>query len=264
MRRPLLPVLFATLAALIAWLIYPNAPDTPHGTPVQPTASTSVAAPFAVVELFTSEGCSSCPPADRLLARLVEEAESNGERVFLLSFHVDYWNDLGWADPYSDPAFSDRQRDYARALEERTYTPQMIVNGQTVFVGSNEARARRAIASALRRPAAASLSLRPVLDGRTLTVGVDGQIAAGVEVHLALVARDVSQRVRRGENAGRTLPHANVVRAFTTVPAGTETATLTLPGDVDPANSLLIGYVQDLATRQILGAAQVMLASEDT
>lgn len=263
MRRPLLPALFAALAALIAWLIYPSAADEPQATPVQPAVATSAAAPFAVVELFTSEGCSSCPPADRLLARLADEAEATGERVFLLSFHVDYWNYLGWADPYSDAAFSDRQRDYARALEERTYTPQMIVNGQTVFVGSNEARARRAIASALRTPATASLTLSPTLDGRTLTVGVDGQVPAGAEVHLAVVAREVTQRVRRGENAGRTLPHAHVVRAFTSMPAGTETATLTLPRDADPANSLLIGYVQDPATRQILGAAQLALASED-
>lgn len=107
-------------------------------------------APVAVVELFTSEGCSSCPPAEELVAELSREAKAG---VFLLAFHVDYWNYLGHADRFSTPAHSRRQRDYAKAWKsERVYTPQMVVNGTSEFVGSDGERARREIALALRRP----------------------------------------------------------------------------------------------------------------
>jgi hypothetical protein len=100
---------------------------------------------FAVVELFTSEGCSSCPPADQVLADV-----SHGAGVYALEYHVDYWNSLGCRDPYSAAAYSDRQRAYADALgEDQVYTPQMIVNGTNAFVGSNRQRAEAAIAAGL-------------------------------------------------------------------------------------------------------------------
>src|SRR5262245_18067196 len=100
-------------------------------------AGDAPAAPFALVELYTSEGCSSCPPADALLSKLVDAARRDGSRVFALAFHVDYWNRLGWRDPFSDPAFSERQSMYAKSFEPR-YTPQMVVNGVQSFVGSDE------------------------------------------------------------------------------------------------------------------------------
>src|SRR5689334_14081460 len=105
----------------------------------------AAAQPFALVELFTSEGCSSCPPADRVLARLAAEARASGRRIFPLSFHVDYWNGLGWRDPWSTRTFTERQRNYARALGWRTYTPQMVINGAEHFVGSDERHARESI-----------------------------------------------------------------------------------------------------------------------
>ena len=105
---------------------------------VQQQSDNETGTPFAVVELFTSEGCSSCPPADNLLGEIVKDAQKGQQRVYCLSFHVDYWNSLGWRDPYSDPAFSRRQREYARAFESvQVYTPQMVVNGSTGFVGSD-------------------------------------------------------------------------------------------------------------------------------
>ena len=100
-----------------------------------------------VLELFTSQGCSSCPPADALLSRLVR----SGEHVAPLSFHVDYWNDLGWADPFSLPAWTERQQSYARALgDNRVYTPELVIGGATGVVGSQEAAVSRAIAGATR------------------------------------------------------------------------------------------------------------------
>ena len=103
-------------------------------------------APFAVVELFTSEGCSSCPPADAFLADLIETARESGQRVFGLAFHVDYWNYIGWTDPFSSSDWSDRQRRYAHALEARQiYTPQLVVNGRRHGVGSDEKKVYKAL-----------------------------------------------------------------------------------------------------------------------
>ena len=92
--------------------------------------------PVAVIELFTSQGCSSCPSADQLLSQTINEAKKDGRKIFALSFHVDYWNRLGWADPFSTNEYSQRQRAYAAQLNDNSvYTPQMIVNGSRQFVG---------------------------------------------------------------------------------------------------------------------------------
>ena len=111
-----------------------------------------------VVELFTSEGCSSCPSAEKLVSKLADDPAADA--VYLLAFHVDYWNRLGWLDRFSEAAFSSRQRRYARALGERVYTPQMIVDGKTAFVGSRGARARELIDGGLRNPDKTSVPSR--------------------------------------------------------------------------------------------------------
>ena len=108
---------------------------------------------FAVVELFTSQGCSSCPPADRLLSSLLAEAEKEGKNIFPLSFHVDYWNRLGWRDPYSSSDFSKRQRRYATALSSGVYAPQMVFKGREECVGSNRYKAQAMINKVMKRQA---------------------------------------------------------------------------------------------------------------
>src|ERR1700685_382630 len=116
---------------------------------------------FVLIELFTSEGCSSCPPADALVARIQEE--NNNKPVYILSFHVDYWNHLGWKDPFSSAAFSDRQKNYANRLNlQSVYTPQVVVNGQTEFVGSDEDRMKNAIENSLQKKSAVLLSLQKI------------------------------------------------------------------------------------------------------
>ncbi len=228
-------------------------------------APTGDAAPLALVELFTSEGCSSCPPADRLLAHLAAEARDSGDLVFTLSFHVDYWNYLGWADPYSDPAFSARQRAYSQALHEGVYTPQMIVNGRHAFVGSDAARARRVLAKALRQPASVTLAVgvSPVTTEGVLLVSYAAEnLPADAVVHLAVVERGLSQNVTRGENTGRTLDHENVVRAFETLEARYGKVPLTLPEGLHPENTSLIAYAQDVKTMAVLGAVSVDLENE--
>ena len=219
------------------------------------------AQPFAVIELFTSEGCSSCPPADDLLAEIAAEARQKGQRIFPLAFHVDYWNDLGWPDPFSDRTYSPRQHEYAQVFDpSRVYTPQMVVNGADAFVGSDRDRAHRSIRAALSRPSPVALALKAVPVGSdTLAVSyaVSGAPTDAV-LNVALVERGLVTRVLRGENAGRTLRHENVVRVFRTVSLDSATGTLRLP--IPPAvvrqNSSLVGYVQTPENMAVLGAAE--------
>jgi hypothetical protein len=219
--------------------------------------------PFAVVELFTSEGCSSCPPAERLLADIARRGD--GRNVMTLEFHVDYWNSGGWTDPWSSAAWTARQESYIQVLRESSpYTPQMIVNGTHAFVGSDREAAGRAIDAALKRATTArvSLSATSVKNG----VRVAYQIAGAPDSALlcvALVESGLVSHVAKGENAGRTLSHESVVRAFVSRPlAGHGTASLTL--DAPPAAGgghprRAIAFVQDPHTLAILGAASAGL-----
>ena len=216
----------------------------------------------AVVELFTSEGCSSCPPADRLLGEIIEEATEDGRPVYAVAYHVDYWDRLGWKDPFSDAAWSRRQREYARIFDSnRVYTPQMIVNGREEFVGSNGAKAEQAIEEALDRPAPVALRLetRPA-EARKVTVRYQAHgLTDEARLQLVLVEREALTDVPRGENRGRKLEHANVVRAARTLTIGPDQAAgeaeLPLPDDLSAEDALVIGYVQNPADRAVLGAA---------
>jgi hypothetical protein len=226
------------------------------------------AKPFAIVELFTSEGCSSCPPADRLLSGMASEAERKGAAVFALSFHVDYWNSLGWADPFSRAEFSERQQRYSRALGSGIYTPQMIVNGKNGFVGSREGLAREAVAAALAKPAETRIVLKPDTVGASAPAAGNGNLrlrysvrghGAGDLLNIALVETGLSVPVKRGENRGRTLKHANVVRAFGTVEldaGGDGRAVLKVPAGVRRDRTLLIAYSQKAESLRVTGAVR--------
>ena len=220
--------------------------------------------PFAVVELFTSEGCSSCPPADAVLAKLVGESREKPEAIYLLAFHVDYWDSLGWKDHFSDAAYSQRQYEYVQALGlDSAYTPQMVVNGKEEFLGSDEARARRGIAAALERPP----TLTVQLTAGSITHGalpVDFAVSGSsrVVLRLALVERNLESQVSRGENSGRRLKHENVVRVFQSVPVGPTRkghASIPLPASLVTSHASLIAYAQDPESLEILGAAAVDL-----
>jgi hypothetical protein len=161
-----------------------------------------------VVELFTSQGCSSCPPADAFLGDLTKRPD-----VLALAWHVDYWDYIGWKDPFAQPAFTARQRDYGRSLAQRyVYTPQMVVDGRLQGVGSERPAIDRLIAQAARQHglnAAARPSLR--LDGDTVRIEGGTPDTAAV-VWLALFEPEHRTRVARGENAGRSLGNYNIVR----------------------------------------------------
>jgi len=223
--------------------------------------------PFAVVELFTSEGCSSCPPADEFLTELVQKTEKTG-RIFSLSFHVDYWNRLGWHDPFSNSAFTYRQRTYAYALgTSDVSTPQMIVNGTYGFNGANRVNALKYIKLVLKQPAEASVALSLGKDRQRDSFVVEYLVSETAKEHilyLALVEKGIISRVLGGENAGMILHHANVVRAFKSVrlkksPAGR--IEFSLPDSVDRENLAVIGYIQNTKTMMILGANGIDLKS---
>ena len=227
-------------------------------------ASASEAATgVAVLELFTSEGCSSCPPAERMLGELARAAKRDGRPVFTLAFHVDYWNRLGWADRFSDPAFSRRQEQYAKALRlDDIYTPQMVVNGTTQFVGSNRDAAARAVDDALARRSVATLAVSVIANGRdgykvrTTVQGAD----VGSVVNIAVVEQGLSTEVKSGENAGRRLQEPSVVRWFKTVPLSEsgEVAVPSLSG-VRAENASVVVYAQRRGNGLVLGAAAAAL-----
>lgn len=234
-----------------------------HAAASTPAEKSEGGAGFAVVELFTSEGCSSCPPADDVLRDVAKEASERGRRVYPLAFHVDYWNDLGWPDPYSSTSATARQHAYARALGERgVYTPEMVVNGRDAFVGSNRTHARDSIDAALSKGNGSSVELRAKTVGERIVVDFAFAPAprSGMVLELALVQLEAVTRVAAGENAGRTLRHANVVRAFRSIPldgAPSGHATLaSLPGS---AKGALIGFVQDPESMAVRAATRVDL-----
>jgi hypothetical protein len=223
-----------------------------------------------VVELFTSEGCSSCPPADEVLTELVSSQSVPGAEVIALGEHVDYWDSLGWRDPFSSAAFSARQRAYDSAVFKsgQVYTPQMVVNGRYEFIGSSMPAARRAIAAAVvdREDLDVMLNVDRVAPG-ALTIHVevgptaDRRAPATAEVMLAVVENGLVTSVERGENRGRVLHHSAVTRLLTSI--GTTESRTGWTGDhrlaVDAAwktDALaLVAFVQERSSRRILGAA---------
>lgn len=208
-----------------------------------PLATTAVAAETPVVlELFTSQGCSSCPPADALLGEL-----SRQPNVFALAFHVDYWNRLGWPDPFASREWTDRQRDYARQLGTEVYTPALVVNGATMVVGSN----RNAVARAMRDAAGLPVSLTLRRDGSHLRATID-QPPRDATLILAVYDPERVTEVRAGENGGRKLREFRIVREVR--PLGGVSGAVTLAGvNADQGAVLLL---RD-ARGRVIGAAEV-------
>jgi hypothetical protein len=215
----------------------------------------------AVVELFTSEGCSSCPPADAALAEIVASARKSGAAVFPLAFHVDYWNNIGWTDRFSDAAYSRRQTDYARVFKsDEVYTPQMIVNGVDQFVGSDRDAAKRAINAALAKPAPAKIAVNVASNNAGSYRIMYAVVGASPEaaVNVAVVERGLKTDVRAGENGGRVLRHENVVRWFRSVSIsadGKDEIDVPHLDDVNFSNASIIVYAQAAGNGPVLGAA---------
>jgi hypothetical protein len=218
-----------------------------------------------LIELFTSEGCSSCPPADVLLAQLDRFQPVPNADLIVLSEHVDYWDDIGWKDPYSSRQFSLRQADYARRFRlGEPYTPQMVVDGNSQLVGSDERQAVQAIQNAAKVDKFRISLSAPRLEGNSLTVHVEVGATPAEAKHTSrqvwiALADDMDQsNVKRGENAGRTLKHVAVVRTLGQVGTvegnSTFSKDLTVStGNANLQNLRVVAILQESGTGKVLG-----------
>ena len=225
-----------------------------------------------ILELFTSEGCSDCPPADTLLEKLVTTQPIAGVEIIGLGQHVDYWDRQGWKDRFSSAALTNRQRIYqTRFNTESIYTPQMVVDGRAEFVGSDAAAATRALERATASPHG---SMTLTIDGDGPHVGVSVAVtglphAGGgdrADIILAVTERGLTTDVKRGENHGKILKHAPVVRYMATIgqvapDASTASvrAAIQVAADWQRDHLALVAFVQELRGRAILASASARL-----
>jgi hypothetical protein len=228
-----------------------------------------------IVELFTSEGCSSCPAADRLLSYLDHMQPVPGAQVVALEEHVDYWNQLGWNDPFSSPQYRARQNDYAMGFRaSNIYTPQMVVNGETEFVGSDTSRAYHEIELASQNAttvvglgASANPRDPDLLDLSVQVTSSKTAKSRDSNVYLAVTENGLTTLVQGGENSGRKLRHSAVVRSFGVIgrvkPDGAKggqlVSTLRLPHEWKRENLRAVVFVQERETHHITGASVLNL-----
>lgn len=236
--------------------------------------SATVASPV-VVELFTSEGCSSCPPADALLAKLDALSRVGSAQVVALEEHVDYWDDQGWRDPFSSHDLTTRQFAYAEALGNRNpYTPQMVVDGSVQFSGARADQAFESIAAAGERakvPVALARAAEDKPGKENLAIEVarlsESPKGGAAEVWLAITETGLQSAVTRGENAGHELRHAAVVRAMRKIgeaKPGREVSfssreTVSLGKEWNRDHLKAVAFVQEKNSLKILGAAEISL-----
>ncbi len=254
--------LFALLST-VAWI------GSGESTSVRGADATPI-----LVELFTSEGCSSCPPADRLLQKFDSQPIA-GAQLIVLSEHVDYWNHIGWKDPYSNHSYSERQSGYGETFRlASVYTPQMVVDGSSEFNGSDSGLADKAFAKAVGAPKIpvrlssistdASNILHAHIEVGTLapTFG-----SAQAEVFVVVALSRAESQVSAGENAGHKLTHVAVVRRFTKIgvlrrgQALAQDVQLKLDPGSDPRNLRLIAFVQEPRQGRVLGATAMLVGS---
>lgn len=216
---------------------------------------------FAVVELFTSEGCSSCPPADELLADI--QKETKGKNVFLLAFHVDYWDRLGWKDRFSKEENTDRQRQYKHWLGLNVmYTPQFVINGSSEFAGNSKSTLYKKVSEALSKATVSNISLEVKTSGNSLNVQykTDRKIE-NTSLFLAIVTKKATTKVERGENTGSLLNHVQIVSDSFRFPLKVkeDTVEISMPSNSDVKDHELIGLVQNNTTGEIIAATRASL-----
>jgi hypothetical protein len=221
----------------------------------------------AIVELFTSEGCSSCPPADALLRQINLKETDAGQLIVGISEHVTYWNNLGWKDPYSLPVFTDRQSVYASRLSpEGSYTPQMVLNGRDQFVGSDASALERALRNDARREhfGLRIVSSAPTTEGIDVKFAFTGNPPKPLDI-IAVLADDTDRsKVLRGENSGRQLQHVSVARSMSRVATvtadGEHSVHVSFPEGFSTSGGTghhLILFAQELRQGEILGATML-------
>ena len=227
------------------------------------TNSVSLSKPAVLVELFTSEGCSSCPAAERVLSKLETKQPFKNAQIITLALHVDYWNYMGWKDRFSSSLYTQRQRVYDRKFRTGAiYTPQMVVDGSKQFVGSNIKKAEKAINKAAReKKAKIDISLTDRKLGVSISNIPDHKDAS---VYLAITEDHLKSNVRGGENAGKKLRHVSVVRSLTGIGRIAEVAksfetqaTLQIKKDWKKKNLKVVLFIQENQSRKILGVRRI-------
>ncbi|MBE8728285.1 DUF1223 domain-containing protein [Flavobacterium hungaricum] len=216
---------------------------------------------FTLLELFTSEGCSSCPPADELLGRIENE---NNNQLYILAYHVDYWDRQGWKDIFSQAKFTERQYEYAKWLgKEPVYTPQAVVNGKKDLIGSNEKEIRTAIKNRISKSQNLDLSVESGFTASKLKLNYTlDKISKDTKLLIAVVQKSAKSNVKRGENANRILAHYQIVRELQSVKLTSNlkgTVTLNLPKDFNSKDFAIIGFVQNNSDGTILTADRINL-----
>jgi len=214
-----------------------------------------------LVELFTSEGCSTCPPADAVLEQLDKLQPVAGAQVIALSEHVDYWNHDGWVDPFSSPLFSRRQEAYETRLGvPEPYTPQMVVDGQATFNGSDARQAVAVIRKAAEEPKL-RVSIMPAPGGKSVTIQIqpEAQLPASrsADVYTAIAEDSGSSNVLKGENRGHVLRYVSIAKTLRKVGKLSKKSGWRAELSVDAADSgqRLIAFVQENGTGKVLGSA---------
>jgi hypothetical protein len=216
---------------------------------------------FAVVELFTSEGCSSCPPADEAMIKLAKEFP---DHVYFLGYHVDYWDYIGWKDPFSNADYTERQQQYSDALGlSSIYTPQVIVNGQKELVGSRESQLRTIIQQALQDSTAGSVELNAKnTSAENISVSYKVSYTGPAILHIALVQLRATTNVKRGENSGHRLDHINIVREFKTIQVSKDaeaTEDFKVPAGLSSKDVKLIAFIQDKKDMKISAGVEAVI-----
>jgi len=213
---------------------------------------------FAVLELFTSEGCSSCPPADQLMGEI--EKQYKDQPVYILAYHVDYWNNLGWKDKFSSVENSKRQQQYSQTLRSQVYTPQLVVNGKKEFVGSDRNAVESAIQTALFNTNNAKVDLSAKVSEKEINVNFKtAETHSQNKLLVTLVEKKSSTNVQKGENEGRHLIHWQIVHQQNQISLKNSTEGTTsfkIPENFNANDWEIIGMIQNVKSGEILGSAK--------
>ena len=220
---------------------------------------------FVILELFTSQSCSSCPPANTHLLNLINEIKEKKLPVFPIAFHVDYWNHLGWKDSFSNQKFTERQYSYARSLSKlQVYTPQIIINGTTELAGSDIEECERLIISELGTEPSEIIPLKAVFKQYGDSINIEYEVDDTFRgfVNVALIQKEGIISIKAGENAGKDLKYVNIVRQFAQLYCSNSPQnriTLTKPDDLSIDNLKVIVYLQNKVNMQILNGTEATL-----
>lgn len=213
-----------------------------------------------LLELFTSQGCSSCPPADQLVSSLAQ-ADTN---LIVISFHVDYWDRLGWKDMFSNHDYTVRQQQYVQALHvQSSYTPQAVVQGQFEMVGSNQKGILNAVKTAGAQSGDVDFNVKASVNDRSISVAyqLGKAVSSGYQVNAVLVQNQSSTSIASGENSGRQLLGYHVARSMKSMVLAQTGGDiqLILPDDLKPDNASVVVFIQHISSKKIVAVKQIGL-----